>query len=196
MLGDRTYFTPWSVTNIEMSIASQEVVTLRSRATFGALPRLLLESIPQEGRIEIRQFFEQLTNEIYRAGPQSIIDRSRDLTSSVLRVYLRSKNVPFKANADLFALVEELGKAAPGIKKEIALHASQIVRIFHSCGKPGVNEVRPDTRGIHEQDAELAVLCVGTILCDLGWAVWNTDAALRTGITLDDSPKHPKEDTG
>jgi hypothetical protein len=28
-------------------------------------------------------------------------------------------------------------------------------------------------RDIHERDGELAVLCVGTILCDLGWAKWD-----------------------
>jgi len=42
---------------------------------------------------------------------------------------------------------------------------------LHARAKPVERAKRP-MRPVREQDAELAIQCVGTILCELGWAEW------------------------
>lgn len=46
-MGDGERFTIWTVASLETSLTGEEVATLRSRETFGALPTLALENIPE-----------------------------------------------------------------------------------------------------------------------------------------------------
>jgi hypothetical protein len=52
-----------------------------------------------------------------------------------------------------------------------ARQPTNIVRLFHGRGKTAVQE-KLAVRPLREQDAELAVQCAGTILCEPGWADW------------------------
>jgi hypothetical protein len=49
--------------------------------------------------------------------------------------------------------------------------AAKIIARLHARAKPA-EEARRPMRPVREQDAELATQCVGTILCELGWAEW------------------------
>lgn len=72
------------------------------------------------------------------------------------------------------ALESELKKSAAGAHaSELILGASHVVKRLHARGKNAEqeNEAR-QLRTVTEQDAELAVSCVGAILCDLHFAEW------------------------
>lgn len=58
-----------------------------------------------------------------------------------------------------------------GENKFVAANAANIVRLFHGRGKTAVQE-NLSVRPFREQDAELAVQCIGTIHCESGWADW------------------------
>ena len=54
-------------------------------------------------------------------------------------------------------------------KKNIVISASEIIRVLHPRAKPSEQEMRK-ARQPDEQDAELAINCLGVLLKDIGWA--------------------------
>ena len=172
VLGVSQQFTVWTLISIELSLAGEEIVALRSRSTFGALPELLEESIPANGNEKVVKAIGILSEDLHRAGPQSVIDRSRDVIAWMLSAYLQSCGQA-EVGRDLGRLISRLNGVSDIAKKETAASAANVVRLLHARGKSSEQEKRPMMRSLQEQDAQLAVLCVGMILCDLGWAAWN-----------------------
>ena len=72
---------------------------------------------------------------------------------------------------DLGKLVGVLGKLPRGDRPNICNNGGDIIAILRPRAKPLEQAMRP-LRLIREQDAELAVQLIGTMLCDLGWAQW------------------------
>lgn len=165
-LGSEDSFSIWSVVGSEKIATGEELVTLKARQSIGALPRLHHDAIPEVGREKVRVALDKLAEDIYRAGPESVADRAREAATAVLGAYLQDQGIA-KPGLDLDALIKKMDEES----KIVAANAANIVRLFHGRGKTAVQEklvVRP----LREQDAELAVQCVGTILCELGWADW------------------------
>jgi len=168
ILGSKDRFTLWRILSIETNISGEELVVLKGRHVFGALPDVEKERIPAERREKVLACLDKLQEDIFRASPASVIDRARDAASSILRAHL-GDDPSLKVDADLDPLVKKI-RSMGGLAN--VGNAGDIVRILHSRAKPSVQEKIPDLRQAHEQDAEFAVQCVGSILCDLGWAEW------------------------
>jgi len=168
ILGSKNRFTLWRVISIETNISGEEIVVLRGRHSFGALPDVDGERIPPERREKVLECLQKLQEDIFRAGPASVIDRARDAAAAILRAHL-GDDAGLKKDADLGPLVRKFRDL--GAFENVG-NAGDIVRILHSRAKPSVQEKIPDVRQAHEQDAEFAVQCIGSILCDLGWAEW------------------------
>lgn len=166
IMGSEDSFTIWSMVNVEKTAIGEELVTLKARQSIGALPRLNRDAIPEAGWERVLTALDKLTEDIYRAGPESVVDRAREAATAILGAYLQDKGSA-TPGSDLHALVEKMGKE----NKAVATNAADIVRLFHGRGKTAVQE-KLDVRPLREQDAELAVQLVGTILCELGWADW------------------------
>lgn len=170
LLGTQKSFTLWTIVSVETTASGDELVILKSRQSFGALPSLHSKEIPEAGREKVIATLETLQEDIQRSGSESVIDRAREAATVILSTYLQAKKFA-KPKLDLDALIKKFLDANEKDKKQIVINAADIVRIFHSRGKHVVQEKFP-VRPICEQDAELAIQCVGTILCDLGWAMW------------------------
>lgn len=68
----------------------------------------------------------------------------------------------------------DLGKLIKRLEKEgkiIAVNAANIIARLHARAKPSEQEKRV-LRPIREQDSDLAVQCVGALLCEIGIAEW------------------------
>lgn len=170
VLGFEHGTTVWTVVSSEVSLTGEEIVALRSRATFGALPELLWDKVPEQGRAQIKRTLDILAEDIYRAGPESVIDRVRDTASAVLSAYVVDRKLA-DATKDLGHLVKVLADLPRDDRPNICISGGDIIAILHPRAKPSEQASRP-LRAIREQDAELAVQLVGTMLCDLGWAQW------------------------
>lgn len=109
----------------------------------------------------------KLEQELFRAGPESVVDRSREAATAILSKYLQShgKTDPGK---DLGHLANKIAEAG----FEVVANAARIIARLHARGKHAEQERRA-IRPITEQDAEFAVQAVGVVLCDLGWAHWS-----------------------
>jgi HEPN domain-containing protein len=170
ILGAKDAFSLWAVVAKE-AIHSREVLfTLKSRQSFGILPDIVWEKIPDSSGL-VREKLESLVNDIHRAGPESVVDRSREAATAILNAYLESENVLVGNRNDLGDLIEALVKANGKNGRRVIACAAEIPQRLHSRAKHAEQSKR-ETRPVREQDAELAVQCIGAMLCDMGWAVW------------------------
>jgi len=169
LLGSGESYTLWAITSVEKGISAGELVTLRVRQSFGALPVLESLAIPEQGRELVKDAISTLEEDLHRAGPESVVDRARETTAVILSVYLQDKDAAPKEKelGKLINVFVDLEKN----NKQVISSAATITRIFHSRGKHSVQDKMP-IRSLVEQDAELAVNCVGVMLSDLGWANW------------------------
>lgn len=166
ILGSEESFSIWVVVGIEKIATREELVILKARQSVGVFPRLHRSAIPEAGRDKVVRALDKLTEDIHRAGPESIADRAREVATAVLGTYLQDRGLA-KAGTDLDALVKKM----EGDNRIMAANAANIVRLFHGRGKTAIQE-KLAIRPLRDQDAELAVQCIGTILCELGWADW------------------------
>lgn len=91
ILGNAEQFTVWTVVSVEMSLTGEEIVALRSRSSFGALPIIDIEGIPSSEKDKVLSVIDKLTEDIYRAGPESVIDRAREAATAILSAHLQSE---------------------------------------------------------------------------------------------------------
>lgn len=107
LLGAGDRFTIWTIADVEISVMREEVVVLKARRTFGALPEILEVEIPEARRKTVIEKLEKLSVEIFRAGPESIIDRARDAASAMLGTYVEQKGIA-EFKLDLEKLINKI----------------------------------------------------------------------------------------
>lgn len=170
-IGSDESYTAWLIVAVEGTSTGEFLLTLRGRQTYGALPDLITTAIPPACQAAVVEALTKLGDEIFRAGPGSIADRARDAASAILSGYLQSFGA-IAPGRELDELIKKLNTLDDPRRKRVAAAAAEIVRVLHSREKPSVRERLP-VRPVHEQEAELAVSCVGAMLVELGWAKWS-----------------------
>lgn len=166
LIGTEDSFTIWSLVNIETTATGDELIIIRARKSIGALPSIHKDKILKADGKSVIEYMDKLEEDLYRAGPESIVDRSREATTAILSKYLQSENI--KANGkDLNQLADLCLKK----KLEIVTNSAKTIARLHARGKHAEQEKRSPRR-ITEQDAETAVQLVGMILCDISWGEW------------------------
>jgi hypothetical protein len=160
------------VIDVEPISTGEELVTLKARGSFGALPEIEINKIIDvDDRSKVVETIEKLIDTIHRAGPESAIDHARNAGSAILLAVLRQHGEHVRAK-DLSDAIKEVEKHPTLGKLGIVVSSARIVARLHSRTKPSEQERRENLPLVRDQDAELAVLCIGTILRDLGWANW------------------------
>lgn len=168
ILGEPPYQSFWKLLSIEAQFDGQPLLTLKAMTSFGDVPDLLVEQIPETARAELVKRIEYVESAASRFVAIETIDACRTALSVV-----------FGALADNLEL--DLGQ---GINKRLAANKESnpkgngqdlvtcngdIVRRLHSRTKP--NEMkRHNTRAVSDEDANLALNCLWFILVELGWA--------------------------
>jgi hypothetical protein len=164
LLGVDDRFTAWTIINVEAIVTGEDLVTLKARNSFGVLPEIIEDKIPSAFKAKLNETLNAFADEIHRSSPISVIDRARDAAVYALLAYFNLQ----KDNAlDLGDLIKKLRFEG----RIIAENSANIVARLHARAKPSEQEKR-DLRSIREQDADLAVQCVGALLCELGFAEW------------------------
>lgn len=169
LLGVDSSYTIWSILSVEKNVSGDEMVILKARQSFGALPTVDYESIPEVSRNNVKASMNTLQEDIYRAGSESVIDRCREAMTAILSAYCQGIGVTGNGK-DTGKLVKALRNLKEN-KKEVVANLVDTVRIFHSRGKNAPRE-RMSLRPLTEQDAELAIQSVGVVLCELEWGSW------------------------
>lgn len=164
LLGIDDRFTAWTIIGVEAVASGEDLVTLKARNSFGILPRILDGKVPEAFQAKLKETLETFTDEVHRSSPVSVIDRARDVMTHALLAYFNLRGDSAK---DLGALAKNLEED----KKYIGANAARIVAQLHARSKPSEQEKR-GLRLIREQDSDLAIQCVGTLLCEIGLAEW------------------------
>lgn len=164
LLGIDERFTAWTIISVEAISTGEDLVTLKARNSFGILPQIIEDKIPEEFHAKLNQTLNTFVDEVHHSSPVSVIDRARDVASQALLAHFNLKR----------SEAQDLGELIKRLKTEgrvIAENAANIIARLHARAKPSEQEKR-ELRPIREQDADLAVQCVGTILCEIGFAEW------------------------
>lgn len=166
LLGSQGAHSRWTVIAIEAIATAEDLVTLRAKTTLGALPRINTTEIPDVVRDKLLEAIEKVRDTIYRLGPESIIDRCRDAAQIALagKIAPEVGKIPSDDLAQLARKFDEKGDLA-------IASAAKIIGRLHARAKPN-EQLNRNLRPIREQDSELAVSCLGFLLCDLQWAEW------------------------
>ncbi len=173
VLGTKQVSTRWNLVDVETISTGEELVTLKARNLFGILPEFRGAAIENDDNAKIHEALEKLADTIYRAGPESVVDCARDLASAVVLTILRQEGVVLKSDElDLGPATKRLADDPRLSKFGIVVSAAQIIQRLHPRRKPSEQQRRNGLHALREKDADLAVLCVGTMLRDLGWAEW------------------------
>lgn len=171
VLGKGNSSTIWNIIHIETSFTGEELVTLKARQSLGALPEVDWSKVPAAAESTLREKLAVLEDDFHRAGAESVVDRAREAATAILSGYLQHQGIPEARGEDLGALVDRLTKTNGKNGQRIVACAAEIPQRLHSRAKHAEQEKR-NVRPIREQDAELAVQCIGVMLCDLEWAEW------------------------
>src|SRR5665811_706517 len=171
ILGTSEAFSMWTIIDRELIHTNEVVYTLKARQSMGALPVIDWAAVPDKSGL-VKGKIESLLDDIYRAGDESIVDRAREAATAILSAHLQSEHVAEANGKDLGALIELFESRNGKNSQRIIRCAAEIPQRLHSRGKHAEQEKHDNLRPIREQDAELAVQCVGVMLCDLGWARW------------------------
>jgi hypothetical protein len=171
ILGTSEAFSMWTIIDRELIHTNEVVYTLKARQSMGALPVIDWTAVPDKSGL-VKEKLESLADDIYRAGSESIVDRSREAATAILSAYLQSEEVAEASGKDLGGLIDLLDRRNNKRQQRILRCAAEIPQRLHSRAKYAEQEKRDDLRPIRDQDAALAVQCIGVMLCDLGWAKW------------------------
>jgi len=170
-LGSENASTLWRVIHLETGFTGEQMVTLKARQSFGALPEVDWNKVPEAAVPSVREKLETLEDDYQKAAVESVIDRSREAATAILSAFLQQQGIEEAKGQDLMALVQLLSNWAGKHGHRVMACASEIAARLHSRTKHAEQELR-NVREPREQDAQLAVQCVGVILCDIGWADW------------------------
>lgn len=171
VLGSNDAMTVWRMLSAESNAFGEIVLTLRARSTLGALPEIVEDAIPQEGRAEILSLLDRVDNAAFRSGADDVAEACRAAFTVVLREWLRSIGV---AASDLAG--KDVGKLLQCLEQDTLITdfglikaVAKIVQLFHSRAKPNEKE-RLGTRAISEDDAQMLLQNLGFLLREIKWA--------------------------
>jgi hypothetical protein len=162
-LGSRDAFTLWRIVDIERIVTGEDLLTLRARSALGTLPELSEAAVPVEERSVVSDVLERLARAAYTADAGSVVHLARDAAQCCLGVWLAARNGDPKIKH------KDLGELAKMVDDDHNKIVTQLLARLHSRAKPN-EQFRYGSRPVHHGDAEFAVLAVGMLLRELGWA--------------------------
>lgn len=165
-LGSADAYTLWRVVGVERIVSGEDLLTLRARSSLGILPELNESAIPIDGKAKAIETLGKLSEAAYRAGPESIVDRARDVAQWCIGTWFADReNDPKLRLVDLW----ELAGKVPEIDFAVVRNIGRSLARLHARNKPNVQEEK-STRPVTEDDAEYALAAVGLLLREIKWA--------------------------
>lgn len=161
IIGEEPFISFWKIVSIETSVHETPILTLKSYRSLGDLPELDQDCVPQELKTTLVEVLEKVANSNHRSGAVDVVDRCRDALSVVFGHLSGNRG-------------DDLGHAIKKVQSlkgspQLACYAANVVARLHSRGKPN-EEFTHGTRPVSEEDAQLAVGCLGLVLKEVGWA--------------------------
>lgn len=160
IIGHEPFVSFWKIITIESSVPGTPILTLKSYRSLGDLPEIDNRRVPKPIKSKLEELMEGVANSNHRAGAIDVVDRSRAALSLILG------HLAGDRTADLGKSITTIrGSAKP---LPLVCSTADIVARLHSRGKPN-EEYKHGTRPVSEEDAQLAIGCLGLVLKEVGW---------------------------
>jgi hypothetical protein len=168
ILGKTPHHTIWKIISIETQFDGKPLLTLKALSSFGSVPELLINQIPDIAQKQLQDAFDNVEVSANRLGPIETVDACRSSLSIVLSTL--ASDLTLDLGKGISKKIESNKQVNPkGNGQDLITHNAEIVRRLHSRGKPN-EQNKHNTRTITDEDAQLALKCLWFVLVELGWA--------------------------
>jgi hypothetical protein len=170
VLGQTDAATTWKIIQVERSLGSDVVLTLRSESALGVLPELDPSRINPASLGSIRSAYDRALNAAYRELPTSVVDQCRNAVVIFISRWMQHiRGCESPIEQDLGAWIKSI-KNHFGDNERLALRSAlEIINKLHPRGKDNERH-KMSLRAVDEDDAAFAVHALGFILREIGWA--------------------------
>jgi hypothetical protein len=161
-LGESTIATKWRIIQVEQMVDAELLFTMKAQSSFGVLPNIVIENIPEECRATVAKAVESVVDIAHRHTGASVVDVCREAAVELWRCkYPHS-------GSDTKDLAKLIGPYEKG-RINCIQSAATIINALHSRGKSSARN-QHHTREVSVEDSEFAVQAIGFLLQDFGWA--------------------------
>jgi hypothetical protein len=168
VLGQEPFQTYWKILAIETQYDGKPLLTLKALSSFGAVPELIENQIPEQAKKLLVGRIENVEAAANKLGPIETVDACRSALSIVFGALACDLTLDLGQGIKK-RLAANLLVNPKGNGQDLIIHNAEIVRRLHSRGKPS-EMVDLKTRPVSDEDANLALKCLWFILVELGWA--------------------------
>jgi hypothetical protein len=170
VLGQADASSVWKIVQVERSLESDIVLTLRAESALGVLPELDASRIPPSSFASVKSAYDRALNAAYRELPTSVVDQCRNAAVVFVSRWMQQVT-------DSDAPVEQdLGDWIRSVKGHFGEHqrlafrsALEIINKLHPRGKDNERH-KMSLRVVEDSDALFAVHALGFVLREIGWA--------------------------
>jgi hypothetical protein len=165
-LGGHDAATRWRLVDVERIATGEDLVTLKAASRMGTLPELSIRRMRATDRKLLEDVYDKAADAAYRLDPESTVDRCREAATACAGLWLA------KETGDVRTRTLDLGHASDALqkhRKEVASYAGRLIARLHSRGKTA-ERVRRNVEPPSDDDAALALHCLGLIARELGFA--------------------------
>lgn len=160
VLGAAPFLETWQIVSIEDSVHGSPILTLRFQRSLAGLPEIDPSKIDTDVYRSLLEAIEGVENSNHRQGAIDVVDRCRAAASIILGELSENRSKDLGK-----AITHFLSKYPDGKMVE---WAASIINRLHPRGKPNEQHDK-GLRPPDEDDAQLAIGCLGFILKEVGW---------------------------
>lgn len=169
MLGQADAASTWKIVQVERSIESDIVITLRSESALGILPELDASRIDPSNFGNVRSAYDRALNAAYRELPTSVVDQCRNAAVVFISRWMQGVlDSESPTEQDLGAWIKSLRNHFGEYEKLALRSALEIINKLHPRGKDNERH-KMALRAVDDNDATFAVHALAFVLREIGW---------------------------
>jgi hypothetical protein len=166
ILGGEPHITFWRIVNIECNLVGTPVLSLRAKHSLGDTPELIEGTTPPEVFAPLAEALEKVEASVNRLSPIDVIDRCRDALAIAFSYKAGDMTKDFVASINGYLAANSEAKDT---KDDLCSWCGRIVARLHPRGKHN-ERIHKKLRAPADNDADLALNCLKTVLIEFGWA--------------------------
>lgn len=168
-LGQTDACSVWKIVQVERSLGSDVLLTLRAESALGILPELDTTRINPSNFAPVKSAYDRALDAAHRELPTSVVDQCRNAAVVFISRWMQQEEgSELLVEKDLGAWIKAIENRF-GAREKVALRATlEIIAKLHSRGKDNERH-KMSLRTVAEDDAAFVIQALGFILREIGW---------------------------
>jgi len=169
-IGQADACSVWRIVQVERSLGSDVLLTLRAESSLGVLPELDTTRVNPSNFAIVKSAYDRALDAAYRELPTSVVDQCRNAAVVFISRWMQQEErCESLMEKDLGAWIKAI-QTRFGDREKVALRSTlEILARLHSRGKDNERH-KMSLRAVEQDDAALAIQALGFILREIGWA--------------------------